>query len=261
MKKLWNKIVFQIKRVPWYGWVAGVAMLLIDIAFYAIAKPIINAWSYQWAIIPKINAIDGGIPFVGYFFIEVYFFSYLFWIFGPIVASVSRKDKFLNYMFGLLAAYVIGFCIFIFAPTYMDRVAEGTTLVDGTIGPKIQAMNNGLSKFCFKVMLFFDGGKQNLNLYPSFHCLISLFCYLGIARNKDITLGSRIYALAMTMLISLSTLFVKQHYFIDVIGGWCVAVVGFGIMYYIDPGKKLVKKYPNLFVIKKKPNRNLQKKK
>ena len=47
------------------------------------------------------------------------------------------------------------------------------------------------------------------NLFPSYHCLISTYCYLGVRKQPEISRGFRIYSLVMAALIGLSTLLTK----------------------------------------------------
>lgn len=68
------------------------------------------------------------------------------------------------------------------------------------------------------------------NLLPSFHCINSTISYLGVARRPEVPKWYRGYSLVMTLLIYASTLFVKQHFFLDVISGIAVALASWGII-------------------------------
>ena len=83
-----------------------------------------------------------------------------------------------------------------------------------------------------------DGGDLAFNLFPSYHCLISLYCYLGIRRRNEVSKGIRVYSLIMTLLICMSTVLTKQHYFIDIVGGLGIALVCYFIVEKLDPGAK-----------------------
>lgn len=252
---IFTKIGKQIKRVPWYGWVCGVLFFALQFGFYNIAKPIINAWSYQWRIDPAIPQLDGIIPLVPYFFVQIYYFSWLFWIFAPIVVSVTKRENFLNYIIGLFASYVVGFCIFIFMPTYMDRTAVwGIKSTWGNQGDLVKEIANhkGFSYWMMNMMVGNDGGTDNYNLFPSFHCSISLYAYLGIRGQKEVSKGSKIYALILVPLICLSTIFTKQHYFVDILGGIMLSIICYAVTQWFNPGKAMVEKWQNILIIKKK---------
>ena len=83
-----------------------------------------------------------------------------------------------------------------------------------------------------------DGSDIAFNLFPSYHCLISFYCYLGVRKQPEISKGFRIYSLVMAILISFSTVFTKQHYILDVAGGIGIAVICYLIVNKWDPGRE-----------------------
>ena len=191
-----------------------------------MACRLIGTVSYSFA--PKIPAIDDAIPVIPVFAV-IYLFSYVFWICGPVAVSLTKKRNFINYIVGLSLAYIIGFLIFIFMPTYMDRAAEGIMDI---------AKQPGLFNRMLGVIYGADGSNLAFNLFPSYHCLISLYCYLGVRKQPEISKGFRAYSLIMTLLICLSTVFTKQHYFIDIIGGLSISILCYILVGRLDPGKK-----------------------
>ena len=221
-------IINKIKSIPWYGWVAGLVLFGLQYGLYRLANVISVALNFT-PVCPKIDAIDDLIKVIPVFVIP-YIFSYVFWICGPIAVSLTSKKNFINYLIGLLSAYLIGFLIFIFFPTYMSRSEEG--IIDGLgtdIFSKLLAMIYGN-----------DGGDLAFNLFPSYHCLISLYCYLGIRKQPEIAKGFKIYSGVMVILICLSTVFTKQHYFIDIVGGISISLSCYLIIKQINPGKKIL---------------------
>lgn len=86
----------------------------------------------------------------------------------------------------------------------------------------------GLFNEMLKVVYEQDGGNMAYNLAPSYHCLLSAYAYLGIRKQETISKGFRIYTLIMAIIICLSTVLVKQHYFIDIVTG-----VGFAVISYM----------------------------
>lgn len=221
------------KSVPTYGWVLGAIFFGLQYGMYRLANWIANlTGTVSWAFIPKIPAIDDHIPVIS-IFVVIYVFSYVFWFFGPVNASLTKKENFINYIIGLFAAYVVGFLIFIFAPTYMDRSAEG--LIDIVSKP-------GLFNQLLGIVYSNDGSDYGFNLFPSYHCLISIYCYLGIRHREEVSKGLRVYSLVMAILICMSTVFTKQHYFIDIPGGIIISIICYMIIQKINPGKKILEK-------------------
>lgn len=224
------KLVEKLKKVPRYGWICGFLFFGLQYGMYRLADWISRiTGTIDNAFPPKIAFIDDKIPVIAIFAV-IYVYSYFFWICGPIAASLTEKKNFINYIIGLLAAYIIGFLIFIFMPTCMDREAEGLMEI---------ANGSGIANFMLRTIYGADGSGMAFNLFPSYHCLISLYCYLGVARRPEISKGFRIYSLVMTILICMSTVFTKQHYFIDIIGGLGISLVCYFAVALINPGRRI----------------------
>lgn len=209
-----DKISFKqkLKNVPWYGWLAGVLSLLIQSVFYYASNfiaTLISSPQYS----TKIDIIDNNIPLVPIFAI-VYIYSYIFWFCAPIAASIADKEQFKKFIIGQFIAYFIGFIIYIFAPTIMNRETEGIL--------KTASENNWwLLSLIYKL----DGGKIAFNLCPSYHCLTSTYCYLAVRKQKKISVFYKIYSFVLAILICLATLFIKQHYFLDLVFGVSISIL------------------------------------
>lgn len=223
-----------IKSVPWYGWVAGIVLMGLQYALYRLGDVIAkNSGAMAWAYVPWVP-FDDYIPFIPGFVI-IYVFSYVFWIFGPAAVSLTKKDNFINFCIGYTASLLIGFVILAAAPTYMDHT------------PYIEILNKN-NDFLSKLLLIVyssDWNNQAMNLLPSFHCLISLYMYLGVARRKEVSLAFRIYSLVAVFFICLSTVFTKQHLIMDVPAGLAISIIVYFIVKYINPGKKILEKRVN----------------
>ena len=123
-------------------------------------------------------------------------------------------------MAAVLVACTAGMLVLAFFPTFMDRVAEGLFVV-----PQNPTIFDKLRMFWYSL----DGSEMAYNLLPSFHCLNSTLCYLGVARRKEIPLWFRIYSLVITILIYASTVYVKQHYVLDIVTGVILAVIAYTV--------------------------------
>ena len=148
-------------------------------------------------------------------FITVYILSYLFWIYGPMaVAKDGTKDHFKDFLIGMFVAYLIGAIVFTVYPTRMDRVAEN--LINDNPGVLNQAL-----QWIYNM----DGGRYGTNLAPSYHCLISTCCYMGVAKRSEYTKSYRIFSAVFCVLIFASTVLCKQHYFIDIPTGIIIGYI------------------------------------
>ena len=224
-----KKLTETVKKVPWWGWVFGIVYFGLQYGMYRLGhylSIVIGTIDRAWEC--KLPLIDDLIPLIPAF-VVIYVFSYVFWIFGPVAVSLTKKEHFKNYIIGLSLAYLIGFLFFIFLPTYMDRVKEG--LMDLSSRP-------GFFYGLLATVYGADGSDLAFNLFPSYHCLISFYCYLGVRRQPEISKGFRVYSLVMALLISCSTVFTKQHYILDVVSGIAIAAICYVIVNKWDPGRE-----------------------
>ena len=224
MKRFWE----TVKSIPSWGWIVGFVYFGLQYGMYRLGDWISRlTGTIERAFPPKIP-FDDLIPIIPVFAV-IYLFSYVFWICGPIAVSLTKKRNFVNYIVGLSLAYLIGFLFFVFLPTCMDRSREGLMEV---------ASRPGLFNWLLSIIYGADGSGMAFNLFPSYHCLISLYCYLGVRKQPEISKGFRIYSLIMTALICLSTVFTKQHYVLDIAGGLGISLLCYWLVGIWDPGKK-----------------------
>ena len=225
MKEWLNKI----RRIPRWGILTGIVYFALQYGLYRLGNTLsVILGTIRYAFECKIPFLDDLFPVIPVFSV-IYLFSYVFWLCGPMAVSLTKKRNFVNYITGLSLAYLIGFLCFIFVPTYMDRVKEGL-MQYGT--------QPGLFNSLLRTIYAADGAEKAFNLIPSYHCLISTYCYLGVRKQPEISKGFRIYSFVMMWLIILSTLFTKQHYIIDCITGIGIAVGCYILMNKLEPGKK-----------------------
>ena len=219
-----------------YGIIIGILMLALQHGIYLLCYDIARLIGIT-PFFPKIPAIDDAIKIVPLFIIP-YVWAYAYWAMGPMAVSKCDMKHFKNFIAAYLSACILGGLILIFSPSYMDRVAEGL-------------MDTSRTGFCAELMRFWyslDGGDLAYNLFPSFHCINSTICYLGVMKRKEISLWFRIYSLITTLLIYASTLFVKQHFITDVIAGILVALIAYiactkwNLGRVFDPIDKYIKK-------------------
>ena len=108
----------------------------------------------------------------------------------------------------------------LFPDLYGDRIAEGVFVI-----PANPTFFDHLRLFFYSL----DGSDTAYNLLPSFHCINSTLCYLGVAGRKEISIWFRGFSLVTAILIYASTLYVKQHYFMDVVASAALAAAAYFI--------------------------------
>ncbi|MBR3177872.1 MAG: phosphatase PAP2 family protein [Clostridia bacterium] len=221
------------RPLPVYALIIGIGFVLLQGLLYGLAlflSRLIGTSSLMFS--PKIPIIDDLFPIIPSF-VLVYLFSFAFWSFGTAAVSYTGKHNFINYLIGLTLSYYLTFLVLLTFPTYIDRNAEGLSLFASRSDPFSRLLT-----FVYGV----DGGNFGYNLLPSYHCLSSVYCYLGVRKHPEIPVGFRIYTLIMSVLICFSTLFTKQHYFLDVISATAIAILCFAAVSKLDPGKAILEK-------------------
>ena len=203
-------------RVKGYAIVIGIAYLILQHAFYLLGH-YLATWFGFTPFSPKIELLDNMIPTLSIFIVP-YIWSYAYWAMGPMAVSKCEKEHFADYMAANLVACLAGVLALAFFPTYMDRVAEG--LYEVSENP---TFFEKLRQFWYSL----DGSAMAYNLLPSFHCINSTLCYLGVAGRKEIPKWFRIYSLITTLLIYASTVYVKQHYFLDIVTGVALGALAY----------------------------------
>ena len=224
-----KRIKEMIRNIPLWGVAAGPVILILQYSIYLLGELISHlTGTDQWAFACKIPALDDRIPLVPAF-ILVYVLSFAYWIGGYIIISLTGKRNYVNFLLTLVISYAICFLIFIFVPTYIDRVAEGGIA---------QAQQPGVISWLLAFIYRFDGWETGRNLLPSLHCLASTVCYLSVRRQPAIPKAVRVYTLIGALLICLSTVLTKQHYIIDVFSGILLALICYFLARRWDLGRK-----------------------
>jgi membrane-associated phospholipid phosphatase len=150
------------------------------------------------------SALDKKVPFVKEWII-IYVVCYLFWIINYILSAREGKEKCFRFAFADLTSRLICGIFFILLPTTNIRpVVEG-------------------NDFFSWLMRFIYHADSPTNLFPSIHCLVSWFCFIGIRKSDKIPPWYKVFSFVFALLVCASTQFTKQHYLIDVAGGILIA--------------------------------------
>ena len=152
--------------------------------------------------------IDSLIPFVPEFII-IYWIAYVQWCACYITLSRDSRRLCYSILSAEIAAKLICMIIFIIYPTTMQRA---------------DITGNDLFSFFTKLTYSFDAPD---NLFPSIHCMESWLCFRGTMKMKHkYKKMFCITSLIFSLLVFASTVFVKQHLFLDIFGGVAAAELG-----------------------------------
>lgn len=153
------------------------------------------------------SAIDGKIPFLPIFIIP-YILWYLFLVVVPCILYEKDKKTFYWYLVSNFLVDTIATIIFVFYPTYLIR-------------PEIQVD----SIFTWLVNLIYWGDTPALNCFPSIHCANCFVALFIMIKGNKIKKEYRFTTILFSLLIIASTLFVKQHVIVDVVGAFILALL------------------------------------
>ena len=143
--------------------------------------------------------------------IIIYFGCYLFLCVNYIMMGHLGKVHFYKFITADMMSRVICGIFFLFLPTTNIR-------------PELPAHSIFNPAMCFLWNV-----DEAANLFPSIHCLVSWFCYIGIRGKKQIPLWYRIFSCVMALAVFASTQTTKQHYLVDVIAAVVIAECCFWI--------------------------------
>ncbi len=203
----------QNKFIPTYARLPLLAVVFINFFTYYIAKLLSSGLEHHTTLI----GLDGVIPFVP-FFVGFYVIAYAQWVIGYVSATRDGKELFFWMFSANIISKIICLVFFVAFPTTMER-------------PEITG--SGVFNWLTGVIYYFD---TPVNLFPSIHCLESWLCVRAALRSKAHKPVLKALTTIIALLVFASTVFIKQHVVLDVIGGIAVAEIGIAIAQRIRLG-------------------------
>lgn len=88
---------------------------------------------------------------------------------------------------------------------------------------------------CARLVAFLHQADTSTNVFPSIHVFNSIMVHTAVVKSQRFRRGTRMASLVLAVLICLSTVFLKQHSVVDVMGGMLMAYglypLGYGMPY------------------------------
>ncbi|OGF61431.1 MAG: hypothetical protein A2Y62_12050 [Candidatus Fischerbacteria bacterium RBG_13_37_8] len=184
------------------------------ILFFAIMHSVMNCIAKKRNVTRCLkNAIDDKLPFVPQL-VYFYFFTYVFNTVCLFIIIYDQPMKeFLTVIKILITLIISGSIFYVIFPAMI-------------IKPRIEKPE-GIS---LKLVALHNNGILPYNSFPSLHVAFSVITVL-LAFHLNSSL--RYLYLVLLFLIAGSALLTKQHYIIDVIAGFILAIILFAIFYSI----------------------------
>lgn len=161
--------------------------------------------------------LDNKIPFISQFvWIYIFWYTMLFWV--PYYVYNKNKDAFYKYTVTFIITTLIAGVIFVSFPNTVVRA---------------NIIDNDLSNQLVKIIYALD--DPGINCLPSIHCLYSfLFIFAIIDTKCNSPKWMKVLIITLSILVVLSTLFIKQHVLYDAIAAFAI---GFVIWMIVDKYK------------------------
>lgn len=203
---------YMLKIMPVYSWVLLAIILTVNYIVYFGSRTFTSSLKHYSLVI----SLDRKLPFIS-FFILFYLLAYLQWIIGFVMIGRGRREVVFQMFIGELIAKGIALVCFVLLPTAVGEIRPGIeTLEDGGIW-------NMLTGLIYSM----DAAD---NCFPSIHCLESWVCFRGALKLEKVPKWYVYAMFVMTLFVFASTVFVKQHVLVDIVGG--VAAVEIGLLIY-----------------------------
>lgn len=175
---------------------------------------------------PVCCSLDDMIPFCEYFVIP-YYFWFVFLIGIQVYGFFFDVKTFKDYMYYTILTYTLTVVIYIIYPTSQE------------LRPEVFVRDNIFTD----IVGLLYGYDTNTNVCPSLHVIGSFAVYFSARKSKAFSsLGWRIAFLIMTVLISISTVFLKQHSVLDIFWAIVLCVVCYPVVFEREKIKTIIKK-------------------
>jgi len=192
--------------IPAYGLLTLIAGFTVNsVVYWGTQMLMASSYHYDFT-----SSLDRKVPFIKEW-IVIYIGCYIFWAVNYVLIAREGKEKCYRFATADVMSRLICAVFFIMIPTTNARPV--------VVG----------SDFCSWLVRYVYMTDPATNLFPSIHCMVSWFRFIGIRKSKKIPVWYKIVSCAIAVTICLSTQFTKQHYMIDIAGGILIAEVCFFI--------------------------------
>lgn len=183
-------------RIPRYCIVPLLFSFLYNNLVYVGCRLIAGNWPHHQLLF----SWEEKIPLVPWT-IAIYFGCYIFWAVNYILIGMQGREYCYRFCVGdVLSRTVCALC-FLLYPTTIVR-------------PEITG--SGLWNDLLRLLYTIDAPD---NLFPSIHCLVSWFCFVGIRGRKNISRWYKVFSCGAALAVCVSVLTTKQHGILDVFAG------------------------------------------
>lgn len=168
--------------------------------------------------------LDSQVPLIPWF---VYFY-YLTFPLGLITffyLAYKNKKAFYDIFLTLVISFAVSGIVYLFAQTYFvkpDFIPES---------------------FTDWLVVWTWGSTNPVNVFPSQHCFMAFATILAVFHGgKGINKVYKFVATILAIMVILSTIFIRQHYIMDIFASFDIMLIAFGIVLLFGWGSKMKKR-------------------
>lgn len=206
---MWKKIKQAIEWIlPSYAYVPIILVVVGNCLAYYGTKLVLSGADVKYYDLSIF--LDDWMPLTTWF-ISFYILAYVQWFWNYIYHSRVSRSYCYHVVTADLIAKMICLVCFIALPTAIVR-------------PEIEG--NGFWEWLTRIIYATD---TPVNLFPSIHVLESYLCLRASFGVKNAPRWYVPFQLVFTLFVCLSIVYVKQHYFVDIIAGIAVVEIGWFI--------------------------------
>lgn len=196
----------QLQKVLAYEWkdIIKRGLFSLSIPLISMTYPILN--QYRGDTNSVFTFVDKLVPFNKYFILP-YVSWYMFIAIFSAILCILDKEKYFKLLITLNIGMITCYIIYYFYPTYVPR-----PMITGT-------------DFFSNLVLNLYEADNPYNCFPSIHVLNSVLIALYTYESEKVNKFTKAICIIISVSIILSTMFIKQHYFADVVAGIIFACI------------------------------------
>ena len=187
----------KFRMFPEYRWLLPAAIAVIHMAVYLGTK-LINGGMYHHDL---TIGLDRLIPFDPRWAL-IYVLTFIFWVAGLISAAWEEHELCLKLFTAVIISELICAVFFIALPTSIARPEPVLT-----------------GQYTDTLIAAIYSSDVPSNLFPSMHCMMAYLVFRGMVLSPRYKPVYCVLGGILTVLICISTLYIKQHFFLDVVAG------------------------------------------
>lgn len=216
IKKIYNRISYAI--IPFLIFVA-----VMGVAYYG------NQILYSCGVIKGSNypeiPLDSQIPLIPWF-VYPYFLTFPLGLFTFFYLAYKDKKAFYTMYISLILSFAISGFFYTFGQTVFTKPDfEPKTFTD-------------------KFVVWTWGATNPVNCFPSQHCFMAFAMIIACvsAKEEKMNIFFKIFTIITSILIVLATVFIRQHFVLDIVASFIIMFPIFAIAHVFNLGEKLMLK-------------------